>query len=188
MEIWSVYCETDPRVRLLSQLLIVPSEVQEHEMRSYKNTYHYSDVIMIATASQITGVSIASSTACSSADRRKHRSSASQRTSDTENVTIRWRHRVNRAQWKLKSKNVTCDLFPNPPPMKSQRGFLKKTMKVTQHTLLSATVNQPQGDTNKKSIIFCTTTVDYRIGWCNELPLRFYKVTGVGRKQFCRAQ
>ena len=33
---------------------------------------HYSDVIMIAMASQITGVLIIFSTACSGADQRKH--------------------------------------------------------------------------------------------------------------------
>ena len=38
---------------------------------------HYSDVIMSAMASQITAVSMVLSTACSSADQRKHQSSAS---------------------------------------------------------------------------------------------------------------
>ena len=38
---------------------------------------HYSDVIMSAIASQITGVSIVYSTVCSCADQRKHQSSAS---------------------------------------------------------------------------------------------------------------
>ena len=38
---------------------------------------HYSDVIMSAMASQITGVSIVCSTICSSADQRKYKSSAS---------------------------------------------------------------------------------------------------------------
>ena len=38
---------------------------------------HYSDVIMDAIASQITGVTIVYSTACSGADQRKHQSSAS---------------------------------------------------------------------------------------------------------------
>ena len=38
---------------------------------------HYSDVIMSAMASQITGVLIVYSTACSGADQRKHQSSAS---------------------------------------------------------------------------------------------------------------
>ena len=37
---------------------------------------HYSDVIMGAMASQITGVSIVFSTVCSGADQRKHQSSA----------------------------------------------------------------------------------------------------------------
>ena len=39
--------------------------------------YHYSDVKMSAMASQITGVSIVYSTTCSSANQRKHQSSAS---------------------------------------------------------------------------------------------------------------
>ena len=38
---------------------------------------HYSDVIMGAMASKITGVSIVYSTICSDADLRKHQSSAS---------------------------------------------------------------------------------------------------------------
>ena len=38
---------------------------------------HYSDVIMSAMASQITGVVIVYSTVCSGADQRKHQSSAS---------------------------------------------------------------------------------------------------------------
>ena len=38
---------------------------------------HYSDVIMRVMASQIIGVSIVCSTACSGADQRKHQSSAS---------------------------------------------------------------------------------------------------------------
>ena len=38
---------------------------------------HYSDVIMSAMASQITGVSIVYSTECSSADQRKHQNSPS---------------------------------------------------------------------------------------------------------------
>ena len=59
---------------------------------------HYSDVIISAMASQITGVSIVYSTLCSGADKRKHQSSASlafeagetpaQRASNAENVSI----------------------------------------------------------------------------------------------------
>ena len=41
------------------------------------STKHYSDVIMSAMASQITGISIVCSTVCSGADHRKHQSSAS---------------------------------------------------------------------------------------------------------------
>ena len=39
--------------------------------------YHYSDVVMSAMASQITGVSIVCSTACLGAVQRKHQSPAS---------------------------------------------------------------------------------------------------------------
>ena len=40
-------------------------------------TYHYSDVIMGAMASQITSLTIVYSTVCPGADQRKHQSSAS---------------------------------------------------------------------------------------------------------------
>ena len=59
---------------------------------------HYCDVLMSTMTSQITGVSIVCSTVCSGADQRKHQSSASlilfpsQRASNTENVSIWWRH------------------------------------------------------------------------------------------------
>ena len=63
---------------------------------------HYSDVIMIAMASQITGVSIVCSTVWSDVDQRKHQSSTSpafvreihesQRDSNAENVSIWCRH------------------------------------------------------------------------------------------------
>ena len=57
---------------------------------------HYSDVIMRAMASQITGVY---SNVCSDAEQRKHQSSvtgefAAQRASNEENVSIWWRHHV----------------------------------------------------------------------------------------------
>ena len=71
---------------------------------------HYSDVIMSAMASQITDVFIVCSTDCRGADQSKHQSSASlafmrgttsdpgrfpsQRASNTENVSIWWRHRA----------------------------------------------------------------------------------------------
>ena len=42
-----------------------------------KSRYHYSDVIMGATASQITGVPIVYAIVCSGANQRKHQSSAS---------------------------------------------------------------------------------------------------------------
>ena len=74
----------------------------------YKNVAeYYSGVIMSAIASQITSVSVVSSTVCSGADQRKHHSSALlacegnppvtdgfslQRASNTENVSIWRRH------------------------------------------------------------------------------------------------
>ena len=78
------------------------------EMPRSSHWYHYSDVIMSAMASQITGVSIVYSTFCSGAGQRKHQSSAllaicarnspvtgefsAQRASNAENVSICWRH------------------------------------------------------------------------------------------------
>ena len=69
---------------------------------------HYSDVIMSAMASQITGISTVYTTVCLGADKRKHQSSVSlafvrgihrwpvdspsQRTSDAEKVSIWWHH------------------------------------------------------------------------------------------------
>ena len=44
---------------------------------SKASSWHYNDVIMSAMVSQITGTSIVYSTVCSSADQRKHQSSAS---------------------------------------------------------------------------------------------------------------
>ena len=44
---------------------------------NYRRAIHYSDVIMIAIASQIIGVSIVCSAVCSGEDQRKHQSSAS---------------------------------------------------------------------------------------------------------------
>ena len=73
-----------------------------------KTSLHYSDVIMSAMASQITGVSIVYSTVFSGTDQRKHQSSAllalcagntpvtgefsAQRASNAEDVSILWRH------------------------------------------------------------------------------------------------
>ena len=70
----------------------VPHTAQEAPIAA-----HYSDVIMSAIASQITGVSIDCSTACPGADQRKHQSSASLafcegftslRTSDADNMFL----------------------------------------------------------------------------------------------------
>ena len=80
--------------------------------------FHYSDVIMSALASQITGVSIVYSPVLSSAYQRKHQSPASlvfvkvihrsptQRASNAENVSIWWRHHVARART-VSEDNVT---------------------------------------------------------------------------------
>ena len=79
---------------------------------------HYSDVIMSAMASQITGVLIVYSTVCSGVDQRKHQSSASlslwgeftgdrliprshrwiprTKASVAEHISIWWRHHENR--------------------------------------------------------------------------------------------
>ena len=65
---------------------------------------HYSDVIMTAMMSHVTCVSIVCLTVCSDADQRKHQSSTSlafvrgfpsQRTNNTENVSIWWRNHVS---------------------------------------------------------------------------------------------
>ena len=70
--------------------------------------FHYSDVIMSAMESQITGVAIIYAAVCSGVDQRKHQNSASlvfvrgihrwipaQRASNAENVSIWWwRHHV----------------------------------------------------------------------------------------------
>ena len=74
------------------------------------DTHYYCDVIMSAIRSQITGVSIVCSTVCLCADQRKHQSPASlafvrgihwspvdsphKGPSNSENVPIRWLHRV----------------------------------------------------------------------------------------------
>ena len=74
-------------------------------------TFHYNDVTMAATASLITSLTIVYSTVYSSADQRKHQSSAplafcagnspetgefpAQMASSAENVSIWWRHHVS---------------------------------------------------------------------------------------------
>ena len=60
-------------------------ESTDHQWRSFEAPWrscawhmcHYSDVIMSTMASQITGVSIVCSTACSGTEQRKHQSSPS---------------------------------------------------------------------------------------------------------------
>ena len=51
--------------------------VENVPVMSGNQAYHYSDVIMNAMTSQITGVSIVCSSVCSGADQREHQSSAS---------------------------------------------------------------------------------------------------------------
>ena len=87
---------------------------------------HHSDVIMSAMASQITGVSIIYSTICSGTYQRKYQSSASlaflrgihrsQRASNAENVSIRWRHQVSILQcispyYCITRSDCTCDTW-----------------------------------------------------------------------------
>ena len=52
-------------------------DLMMHTCTTVENRNHYNDVIMSVVASQITSVSIVYSTVCSSADQRKHQSSAS---------------------------------------------------------------------------------------------------------------
>ena len=84
------------------------SPLQWHERHGVSNHWHYNDVIMVATASQITSLAIVNSTVYSGADQRKHQSPASlafvrgihrvpgefpaQMASDAESVSIWWRH------------------------------------------------------------------------------------------------
>ena len=82
--------------------------------------YHYNDIIISTTASQITSLTTVYSIVYSCADQRKHQSTASlafvsgihrwpvnspaQRASNAENVSIWWRHYVQC----LQSKAATC--------------------------------------------------------------------------------
>ena len=87
------------------------------------NPVHYSDVIMDVMVSQITGISIVSSTVCPGADQRNHKKNIkaprhwpllgkttghstsvtvgfpSQRASNAEIVSIWWRHHVYLLAW-----------------------------------------------------------------------------------------
>ena len=84
---------------------------------------HYNDVIMNAMASQITGATSVYSIVCAGADQRKYQSSASldfvrgihrwpvnspaRRASNTENVSIWWRHHATEASGFIKDL-YTC--------------------------------------------------------------------------------
>ena len=61
---------------MLSKYCIIQNQYSDYHM-SFQDYSHYSDVLMIAMASQITGVSIVYSIVCSVADQRKHQSFAS---------------------------------------------------------------------------------------------------------------
>ena len=50
---------------------------EDKEKISASTSAHYSDVIMSAMGSEITGISVACSTICLGADKRKHQSSTS---------------------------------------------------------------------------------------------------------------
>ena len=56
---------------------LVTSRPYDHWSNALLRWFHYSDFIMSAMASQITGLSIVKSPVCSGADQRKHKSSAS---------------------------------------------------------------------------------------------------------------
>ena len=87
---------------------------------------HYTDVIISAMASQITGVSAVCSTVCSGAVKKKYQSSAalafvrgihrvtrgfpSQRASNAENVSIWWRHHAPRYMKRVVLHHVPCSL------------------------------------------------------------------------------
>ena len=60
-----------------SDRFLWPSSIHGSMSHEHVMMWHYSDVIINATASQITGVSIVYSAVCSGGDQRKHQSSAS---------------------------------------------------------------------------------------------------------------
>ena len=86
--------------------------------------YHYRYDIMSEMASQITDISIIYTTVCSGADQRKHQSSVAlafvkekftgdrwipaQRTSNTENDSIWWRHQGTRPCFSKKMAGITA--------------------------------------------------------------------------------
>ena len=79
--------------------VIMKSRSYSTEVYSKKFAHHYDDVIMDTIASQITSLAIVYSIVYSSADQRKHQSSASlafvrgtQMASYAENISIWWRH------------------------------------------------------------------------------------------------
>ena len=82
--------------------------LQDEEMRT--NASHYNDVIMSAMASQTTCASIVYSTVCSKASKLRDTDLCSgnspvtgefpeQRASNVQNVSIWWRHHVNKYDW-----------------------------------------------------------------------------------------
>ena len=84
------------------------------------SSYHCTDVIMGAMVSQSTGLSIVYLTVCLGADQRKYQSPASlvtgefpsQRTSNTEKVSIWWRHHViDTVRWCVIARFITKEII-----------------------------------------------------------------------------
>ena len=111
---------------------------------------NYSDVIMSAMASQITGVSIVYSTVCSGADQRKHQSSASlaflrgihwwpvnsphKGPVKRKNVSIWWRHHgmFNISYVRMLRYTILRRDYLNDTPQESQMlNMFEVTMSVT---------------------------------------------------------
>ena len=93
---WNSHCKFENTMKRIARVIV-------NRFSAIALVTQYSDVIMGAMASQITGVSITYSTVCSAADQRKHQSSASlapcgdrwiprTRGQNMENVSIWWRH------------------------------------------------------------------------------------------------
>ena len=124
-----------PRARDPIDTLALVKELNRHRNRRKVVfwTNHYSDVIMSAMASQITGVSIVCSTVYSGADQRKHQNSASL-------VFVRGIHR-----WPVDSPHngpVTRQMFPfDDDTMEVMMSHITDAyICVTSHKRLKATI------------------------------------------------
>ena len=109
--------------------------------------FHYSDVIISAMASQITGVQIVWLIVCSGADQRKHQSSAilglcegnppvtdgfpSQRASNAENVSIWWPHHVVCSSFLI----LAIDMRKTGKGRNKQSGLTKRKQNQNRNTL-----------------------------------------------------